>query len=73
MATIGRYDYQELRAAAIEDRTPEALAALAKWCDLYGDCWNGEGWDIDDGYTLFPVYGEPDEDGEVEVIGYDIR
>lgn len=70
---IRRYDYSGLRAAALETRTPEALAALAQWCSLYGNCWNGCCWDIDDGYSLIPVYSEPDEDGDVEIISYDIR
>lgn len=57
----------------METRTQEALENLACWCYAYGNCWNGECYDIDDGYSLYPVYGEPDEDGDAEIIGYEIR
>ena len=70
---VGRYNYNELREAAIEDPTPENLENLGDWFQTYGmDFWNGECFDVD-GYRLFPVYSEPDEYGDCERIGYELR
>lgn len=38
-----RYDYEELRAKALETRTQEDIDALGEWFSRYGmDSWNGE-------------------------------
>ena len=65
-----RYDYEELRAKAIENPTFENLEALADWLDYYDynrKSWNGEFWDIGD-----PVYGDEDEDGCFPIVNYEI-
>ena len=68
-----RYDYQELRAAAIENPTFENLEALADWLRNYDTkSWNGEFWDIDNGLRLYPVYGDEDEDGRFPIVNYEI-
>lgn len=68
MKQWGRYEYKEARAAALEERTPEALEALANWLDRYDPAaWGGEYYDIDDGRALRPVY-----DGDGEIVGYEL-
>lgn len=72
--TFGRYEYAEARRAAIENPTAENLTALADWLDAYDpQAWNGEYYDLGDGKELRPIYGAPDEYGDVEVTGYEIR
>lgn len=70
-----RYDYQELRAKAIENPTFENLEALADWLDYYDynrKSWNGEFWDIGDGLRLYPIYGDEDENGCFPIVNYEI-
>lgn len=68
-----RYDYAELRAAAIDNPTFENMEALADWLRNYDmNSWNGEFWDIDDGLRLKPEYGEEDENGCFPIVGYSI-
>lgn len=68
-----RYDYEELRAKAIENPTFENLEALADWLRNYGTkSWNGEFWDIDDGQRLYPIYGGEDENGCFPIVNYEI-
>ena len=67
------YRYKELREAAINNPTKENLERLADWLFHYGDCgWNGEEYDIDDGYYLRPIYKQVDED-EWEVVDYELH
>lgn len=70
----GRYDYEELRAAAVSpDATEADLLALGKWFSLYGDCcWNGEYYDAD-GLRLYPLYKWDEELDEGEIVGYEFR
>lgn len=75
---MNRYDYAELLAAALSPAATNAdLAALAEWCDRYGDCWNGEAYDISDAdqlsgcRMLYPLYQESGE--ELKIIAYEIR
>ena len=72
--TVNYYNYAEIRATALNSRTPEAVNALGEWFSRFGDrFWNGEYYDADDGLRLFPVYGL-DEDGEVsDLIGYELK
>lgn len=80
---LKRYSYKELRAAAVAAAATQdaingaingAIDALGEWMTTYGTAyWNGECFDIDDGLGLWPVYGEPNEDGDVELIRYEIR
>lgn len=68
-----RYDYEELRAAAIDNPTFENMEALADWLRTYDmSSWNGECFDIDDGLSLYPIYGDEDEDGCYPIIAYKI-
>lgn len=51
------YAYAELRKAAINNGTPEDIAALVEWMEQHGSSyWNGEYYDIDDGLRLRPIY-----------------
>ena len=70
---VGRYDYDRLRKAAIDEPTPENLEHFAHWFNLYGmDFWNGECWDAD-GYGLYPIY-EWDEENDVgNIVGYELK
>lgn len=72
---LKRYSYKELRAAAVAaGASQDAIDALGEWMTSFGNsCRNGECFDIDDGLGLWPVYGEPNEDGDVELIRYEIR
>ena len=70
-----RYDYEELRAKAINNPTFENLEALADWLRYYDysqKSWNGEFWDIDDGLRLYPIYGDEDENGCFPIVNYEI-
>ena len=68
-----RYDYEELRAAAIDNPTFENMEALADWLRNYdGNSWNGEFWDIGDGLRLYPIYGDEDENGCFPTVNYEI-
>jgi len=70
---VGRYNYDELRKAAIDNPTTENLEALGEWFNLYGmDFWNGESWDAD-GYELRPVYEWDDERDQGILIGYELK
>lgn len=68
-----KYNYEELRAAAIApDATAKDLEALADWFQEYDtNAWNGEYYDAD-GYRLYPVYKETEPD-EYEVSGWELR
>lgn len=67
------YKYEELRAKAIAaDATDEDIANLAEWFELYGmSHWNGECFDAD-GYYLYPIHEEADDD-EYICIGWELR
>ena len=68
-----RYDYAELRKAAVENPTFENLEVLADWLRNYDmNSWDGECFDIDDGLRLYPVYGDEDEGGCFPILGYKI-
>lgn len=43
---INAYSFKDLRAAVDKDPTDENLEALALWCETYGNCWNGEEYDV---------------------------
>ena len=66
-------EYAALRARAVESGSPEDLAALGEWFQANGhDYWNGECFDADDGLRLFPIYLE-NNDGDIEITGYEFR
>ena len=69
------YEYKDLLAAVDENETPESLAALGEWFQLYGNMyWNGSCWDIDGVRGLYPIYKLVDEECEdFELVGYEIR
>ena len=74
-----RYMYEELLNKALAHPISENLEALVELCYMYGNCWNGECYDISDigapsgSRSLYPVFGEPAEDGIIEIIGYEIH
>lgn len=69
-----RYDYRELREKALApDATFEAKANLAFWFDNYDPYeFNGESYDLGDGIAMRPVYGEPDENDDCQIVDYEI-
>lgn len=71
------YDYKDLREAAISPAaTQDDINALGRWFEHNGqDFWNGEHYDADNGYRLFPVYKEVGEPGDDvwEISGYEFR
>ena len=71
---MSKYDYAELRAAALApSATVEDLRALADWLEQYdSSAWNGEYYDLDEGKRLFPVYDETSTD-EWKIVGYEVR
>ena len=72
MSNVNYYNYKELRAAALAGDA-QAINDLGKWFEDYGtDYWNGEYFDCDEGYRLFPIYEERGED-EYETVGYEFR
>ncbi len=72
--------YNELLAAAIApDATFKDKQALADWLWQHGNAgWNGETWDISSegeptgSRSMRPVYGPEDENGDSELIDYEI-
>lgn len=71
----GRYDYEEIRAAAIAPgATQDEINALGDWLEQYGGtAWNGEYFDADDGIRVYPVY-DWDEENDVGILkGYEIK
>ena len=70
---IDRYNYEDLRLAAIGNPSQENLSNLGEWFQQYGMAsWNGKYWDAD-GYNLYPMYSEPDEYGDLIIVGYELR
>lgn len=70
---MNRYNYEELRNAAVKNPTADNLNALGEWFQNYGmTFWNGEYFDAD-GYRLYPVHTDPDEYGDVQIVGYEFR
>ena len=70
-----RYEYEELRAAALApEATTEDRLALLEWFDRYDTAdWNGEYYDMDDGYRLYPVYEHDEENDQYDVVDAEIR
>lgn len=65
------YDYKELRNAAITG-TQKDVNRLGRWFERYGILyWNGECYDADEGLTLWPVYGETED--EPMIVRYELR
>lgn len=75
MTTIDRYAYEELKASALAPgATKEDRLNLYKWFDRYSDMyWNGECYDMDEGYSLYPVYEHDEENDQYEVVDAEIR
>ena len=80
---LKRYSYKELRAADVADSATSdaingaidgAIKASDEWMTTHGTAsWNYEFSDIDGGFRLDPICSEPNEDGDVELIRYEIR
>lgn len=72
---IGEYDFEELKEAALKyNATQEEINSLGKWFEMYGyaQYWNGEFFDIDGLYRLFPAYEKINED-DYEIVGYELN
>lgn len=70
-----RYEYAELRAAALApEATKEDRLALLEWFDRYDTAdWNGEYYDMGDGYRLYPVCELDEENDQYDVVDAEIR
>lgn len=70
---VGRYNYEDLRKAAIDDPIRENRMALGEWFQNYGmEFWNGTHFDAD-GFALIPIYEWDDETDTGTVIDYELR
>ena len=73
------YDYASLRQSAMDHRcddlAEQTAEALANWMSAFDDgSWNGECYDVDNGWYLYPVYAdEPDEDDCYPVLYWELR
>ena len=68
------YGYEELKEKAVKfDSTTEDRLQLFAWFERYGGrYWNGEGYSLDEGFCLYPVYKEIANDCW-EVVDVEIR
>lgn len=76
------YSFEELyQAATAPDAQQIDVDTLGEWADRFGDCWNGECYDVSHPHLepsgsreLWPIYrihlDEDGEIGEVEIVGY---
>lgn len=70
---VSYYEYEELRKKALNNGTQEDIDNLGEWFSKYGTIyWNGEYYNLDDGFKLYPVYKEKSDD-EFELVGYEIK
>lgn len=71
---IGRYQFADLyAAAAAADSTAADRIALVEWFELYDIySWNGECYDLEDGYSLYPIL-EEQPDGDFVLVDAEIR
>ena len=70
---VDYYDYRELREKAFRTKSQEDFNALGEWLERFNPwAWNGESYDIDGGYRLFPVYEDAGED-EVKIVRWEAR
>lgn len=68
----GYYDYNELKTRAING-DKNAVNELGEWFRNYGNMyWNGECYDVDDGFRLYPIYEEVNE-YVYALRGYELR
>lgn len=66
------YAYQELREKALSPgATQEDINALGEWFHQYGmRDWNGESYDVGQGYNLYPIYRWDTDLDQGEIIGF---
>lgn len=66
------YAYQELREKAFgADATQEDINALGEWFEQHGmRYWNGESYDVGQGYNLYPIYRWDTDLDQGEIIGF---
>lgn len=70
---VGRYNYEELRNAAVKNPNEETLSDLGKWFQNYGwEYWNGACFDAD-GYSLYPVYIYDEKSDTHILISWELR
>jgi hypothetical protein len=68
----GYYDYNELRTRAING-DQNAVNELGVWFDIFGKIyWNGQYYDVHDGYRLYPIYEEVYVE-QYELKGWELR
>lgn len=76
---MSSYDFLDLANKAISTNAEQDIAALAEWCDRYGETlWNGECYDVSlpdeptGTRSLRPIYGAEDEDGNFPIVGWEL-
>lgn len=70
------YNYEELKEKAMAvNATKEDRMALLNWFENYGNMyWNGECYNIENGYGLYPVCELYDEENNLfDVVDAEIR
>lgn len=69
------YSYQDLEKIVLSGTAEQIdIDTLGGWFEQYGSLyWNGESYEINSEFRLWPVYSEPDEYEDVEILGYELR
>lgn len=70
------YNYEELKEKAMAvNATKEDRMALFNWFERHGNMyWNGECYNIENGYGLYPVYESYDEENDLsDIVDAEIR
>ena len=66
------YNFRDLLNTAEDEHNLKAWQAVAEWLSKYDpDSWNGSEWDLGNGSSLRPVYGDPVND-MYPITGYSI-
>ena len=64
------YNFRDLLNTAEDEDSLKAWGAVADWLSCYDlESWNVECWDLGNGTSLRPEYGEPIDD-IYPIIGY---
>lgn len=70
-------EYERIERQAFETGDRERINLLGEWYQLYGDrYWNGEHYTIKyEGreHSLTPIQEQINEDGDFEVIGWELK
>lgn len=69
------YSFEKLYKKAISKKASQIdIDTLGEWFTQFGMMdWNGEFFNVDDVHELVPVYSDPDEAGDFEILHYEMR